>query len=453
MPAAEALTAHTYLSTIETGRYIVHDVPIFAECERGSTQFDAAWILAAVKAAREAESESYLPPLHVRHHPNPGEPDTVRAAGMMRVTRAGPLRFRGSYRMAIFADLIITDPCVAEDVAKGRLPWRSVEIFDVAKPAIGSLALLDHEAPFLELPLLMTAGDDPQAMHFGAGDEETFAVRDVLRGVRSGRRAVAITNTPMEAVDMATQAKQTPVADQGQKMAAGYDDKDKESKMEKDEGESNDEEKMEAEGMDVESICAAIKSGEISVADMQKIMEAIAESQAVEAPDEDSDDEPAPAATPGAEAMSKREAQLRARLDLMEAKIAERDEREAISKAVEVAMKRLSGRPLGSDLDGRLTKFRKAHGQAAFEEYVDTLAEGLAALDGDDSADAANFRSQSRPVSKAAMKFAALGAEALERANQAAAEHKELAERRMTHIPEARYIELHMARHGYRVED
>ena len=148
---------------------IVHRVPIFCECERPDhdISFDRDWIGQAVEAAKRGESEGYLPPLHVVHHGS-GEP--VRRAGMFRVTGTGSIQLHGTPRLAIFADLIVTDPAAIEDVLAGRLPYRSVEIFkrDVAK--IDTLALLEHEAPYLELPLLMISklrdGDSSIAKDF-----------------------------------------------------------------------------------------------------------------------------------------------------------------------------------------------------------------------------------------------------------------------------------------------
>ena len=138
----------------EQGILRIHDVPIFVECQRGEHVFDAAWIEQAVEAAFQAAREGYHPPLHLRHHEAATE---VKAAGYFCIKGTGRLTFKGAPRVAVLADLVVTDPTVQEHVLAQRLPYRSVEIFDVNEPRIDSLALLDHEAPYLELPMLMVS--------------------------------------------------------------------------------------------------------------------------------------------------------------------------------------------------------------------------------------------------------------------------------------------------------
>jgi len=139
---------------------IFHRVPIFAECARGDAVFNAEWIAQAVASAKQQERDGYFPPLHTRHHePATDVTDAVRAAGYFRILDAGPLTMQGRRVTAIYADLIVTDPFLAGEIERARYPYRSVEIFNTeGPPNIDSLALLDHEAPYLRLPML-SAGD------------------------------------------------------------------------------------------------------------------------------------------------------------------------------------------------------------------------------------------------------------------------------------------------------
>lgn len=150
------------------GALVVHDVPVFAECERGKFKADAEWIGDAVAYAKRAEVEGYFIPLHVNHHDFKGRenPPEVLAAGFVRITRAGPITLQGRDRVAVYADLVVTNPEVQAWVLQHRLPYRSVEVLNPSEARISSVALLDHEAPFLELPMLAVGDVAPSAAVF-----------------------------------------------------------------------------------------------------------------------------------------------------------------------------------------------------------------------------------------------------------------------------------------------
>lgn len=435
--------AHAYEARTEGEKLIIEDVPIFVECSRGENQFDSAWIAEAVRKARQAEEEGYLPPLHIRHH---GDQDDVMRAGFFRIKGTQTIRFKGQARVGILADLIITDPQAAQDVIQHRLPYRSVEIHDVSDPGIGSLALLDHEAPYLELPMLFVSGVDDAAMPAGERPEH-FSEQGVLFGIRRGKRAAVTLTNQLEVNTMARAKNQTPP--KGNAGAVNF---------EKDEGPEKDssEEMQEGEGgMDVGAICKAIKSGSISIADMGAIMDAIQEQQGSSAEGEtmEDKDEPAPAAAPGAEAMSARLAKLQGELEATRARLDQREQLDQRKADVAVAMKRLEGRPLGSGLEDKLVAFHKEHGPRAFTAYVDSMAESFARISGDDT-DAANFQAQApKPASKAASRFAALGPDATNKAIRFSAEWKQLSETGHTRLSEDRYLALNMAREGFNLED
>ena len=140
------------------GTVTIFDVPIFSahDEKRGEEElsFNASWLAGALKAGTQRQEEGYLPPLHVRHH---GDGSPVEAAGKFRVTRVGTIEHGGKLVPTIYADLVSVRPQVDERIKKGELSYRSVEILDVNKQEIDSLALLDDEVPFFRFPLLRVA--------------------------------------------------------------------------------------------------------------------------------------------------------------------------------------------------------------------------------------------------------------------------------------------------------
>lgn len=427
----------TYRATRNNaGHLVIHAVPIFVECSRGETTFGADWIAAAVAKAKQAEVEGYMPPLHVRHHEDTPVGDPARPAGFFRITHAGPMTFKGKPRLAVFADLIVTDPFVGEEVLQMRLPYRSVEIFDVADPSIGSLALLDHEAPYLQLPMLMVGEVDGTETPVASATfrnpwlaRSTGEAAPVVASFRDGRRArffieddENMTKTKFEAYPKADEKKD------GEDMADGP-------------------------AMDVGAICAAIKSGEISVADMDALLAAIAEQKgAGEAPAE----APEVAAPVPGEAMkadtklTEQFAALAGENKALKARLDERDAAETRRTDVAAALKRLEGRPLGADLEGDLVAFHKEHGPKAFAAYVGKIATTFGTLEGTpaEGGRGANFAAHPTNSSEAVLAFVEKGAEATEKAAKFSAEWRQLHDAGHTRMSEQRYVEIGMARAG-----
>ncbi len=447
------------------GTLVVHGVPIFVECEKvvgagektRTHQFDAEWIEAAVLSARAAELEGYFPPLHIRHHEDGAE---VRPAGFFRVIGTTRITFKGEPRIAVLADLHVTDPDAQREILQKRLPYRSVEILKVSKPAIDSLALLDHEVPFLQLPMLTVTdvGVSPETLDRNVGS--TVAI------FKRGESAALLFQ--MGDQDQSQQ-------DDDQKDAGPKDAK-------------------------VVAVIAAIESGEISVADMQALVAAIracgaGASQDDQKPNEPDPKKPAKAPAPGVamrnqpdetttmtekkevtpQATNDEGAKLRAaeseavklkaqldeanaklaaretefakqagRLDGLEAKLAAREASDTRREAVAVAMKQLEGRPMGADLEKRLTTFHEKHGDAAFKAYVDEMTKTLGALPPAPH----GARMTALPGGKlpaVAMKYQDKGADAVEQAAKFCAEWSELKKHNGTRLSEARYVELRMS--------
>jgi hypothetical protein len=439
-----------------------HDVPIFAECARGDLEFSADWVAQAVVTGKRAEQEGYLPPLHVRHHePGTEMNDSVKAAGVFRITRAAPMTFKGTRVLAIFADLIITDADLAEDVARMRFPYRSVEIFNPdGVPEINGLALLDHEAPYLQLPMLFAGEVDDQrdprkVAAERAAQTAAGAIPDTGAALVAGATSFSLDYSRKDTSPLLG-SKRT-----GQQAALLFRFKDHDmTEHDKDAEYLSDEEKdgenMEGATLDVGAVCSAIESGEISVAEMDMILAAIAAAQSSGEGEEEGALEAAPAPTPGQEVMKNRPAgdavsmaRLQGEVDALRAKDAARDKRDAREVAVDEAMTRLEGKPLGADLRERLVNFHKTvdGNAAAFKEYVETMARTVGDLPADSSG--ANFAAQPNTPA-VAMEYQSLGAAAVEAASGFAREYEQMGSRMRASVDA--YVRINMRQLGYEVE-
>lgn len=234
--------------------------------------------------------------------------------------------------------------------------------------------------------------------------------------------------------------------------------KRKQGNFEKDKDGDKKSESMEGDeggsALDATAVIKAIADGTISIADFAEIEAAMASALGgTEDVVEDVAQEVA--VTPG-EAMSKKtgsgdsdvmspkEAKMQARIEVLEnANLANADAASAKDE-VELAYGRLKDRPLGADLRDRLVSFRKTHGKEAFGAYVDELAKTTGVLPTTDSA-AENFGAQGGEVNEVAMAYHEQGAEAVERASNFCAQHKELVAAG-SNMSLKRYVELNMKR-------
>jgi len=451
------LTEVGYEATRTDDALILHRVPIFVECQRGEVNFDAAWIGAAVSKAMKRQSGGYMPPLHVRHH-NDG--DAPEAAGFFKITGTKVITFEGEQRVAVLADLIITDPATRYEVMQKRLPYRSVEIFNVEKPGFDSLALLDHEAPFLELPMgfVSKLNEDLNALGHSPGDANaTFRMDGSVNGepvvaFRADGTAASFlfrdepmttkTKTPEELAAEAAAATAATVA------AAKFEaDGPPPKEGDDDEGKDAD---LEAASVDVSAIVKAITSGEIPVKAMKEIVAAIQaqETEGEEAPAEDA--QPVtPTPPPGAEAMKQNTANaqivsMQAVIDGMQAERAVEKADAARKNDVDAAFERLKDRPLGANLRTKLDKYHADFGAGAFAAHVETLATtfGPTAAPGGEVVD---FRAGSEGDTEAVMAFSAKGDEAVSQARKFSRVWHELKRHGACRQSEARYIEVNMA--------
>ncbi len=154
------------------GTWNVYDVPIFAahtvtiplENEDGELvntdiKIGRKWMKAAMeKSVARFQNDDYLPPLHVHHH-FMGK-DTKRS-GFFKLKSIRKEKLENESIWTMFADLLQVPSEVYSFVRRGQLPYRSVEIHDIMKPEIDSLALLDDEVPFFRFKLLTIGKEIP----------------------------------------------------------------------------------------------------------------------------------------------------------------------------------------------------------------------------------------------------------------------------------------------------
>lgn len=127
------------------GTWTVKDVEVFASHERFGKKFDRDWLEGTIARHQARRSEGYKPPLHIQHH---GSGSEVELAGHFELTGVQAREYAGTETEVLLADFTDLPDPVYREMAKGRLPYRSVEILDVDTPEIDSIALLKHDVPY-----------------------------------------------------------------------------------------------------------------------------------------------------------------------------------------------------------------------------------------------------------------------------------------------------------------
>lgn len=411
------------------GSVTLHDVEVFAEfAHPKGFEFDREWIESAVAKLQAKEAEGYLPPIHVLHHEGMNE---VEQAGFFRVTGTRMLTLDGREVLGVIADLTITNPSAADRIQARQLPYRSVEILDVNNPFLDTLALLDHQPPALKFPMLGMEGFGAQfaefTFHRHRVAEQAAKGFEVLASGQGGSASrILFRASPMENND---------------------DDKKPAQMAEGDEGEGG--------GVSVKDVCAAIKSGDISVADFEEIQKAMAERAAPEA-DDDDDDEPeqmmagpdTPKEMQMSDPASQADPKMAARVFELEAKLAAREAQDQRRVDVAKAVTRLTGRAgIGADAEAKFSAYHEEHGPKAFAGFVDQLASTLPMEMFGDQEAAARFSSQSQGRSAEVMAYENPAEQDM--AAQFAAQYDELCQ--MGARPsqdKARFIKINMRRHA-----
>jgi len=138
------------------GFYVVPDVPVFSEIEKGvkgaPRDIDKAWLEEAVAINRKEYGQgSFTGPLHIGHN-KAVELSDPAFAGYFTLKRVGPYVLDGEVKATIYADFKMT--AAAFDLAKrAELPYVSVEIHDWDSNRIDSVSFLNSKPSYFHYAL------------------------------------------------------------------------------------------------------------------------------------------------------------------------------------------------------------------------------------------------------------------------------------------------------------
>lgn len=325
------------------GSWNVRDVPVFAAHVRFGKRITRVWLERAVAKAAAQQSAGYIAPLHVAHH---GSGQAVERAGYILPRRVQDVAFGGGpARPTLVADLLSVPAEVYERIRAGALPYRSVEVADLAVPEVTSLALLEHDAPFFKFPLLTVGSERPQAQPAQA----SAGARYLYHATEGPMAKRYMTPEVDEAKDALAAAKDSVIA------------------------------KLEAIGQALETVLADM--GVDAPAEDEAAAEEEPPVEEVAAADPEEKDDLAPAEAPmaaHAQALpglsTQRDAQFAAmqgRLKVIEGELAATKRAAAKELAVSTAAKELS--IYAGDFRAGLAKAYDLGGEANVREYVGTI--------------------------------------------------------------------------------
>ena len=429
------------------GSLIIHDVEIFAECVHTvGGEFDSGWVERAFANLQSKAAEKYYPPLHVLHHEAVHEyNDAIVSGGHFEATAIREVMLDGRPVKAIIADLHVTNPEVAARIVAKQLPYRSVEIMDPEREFLDSLALLDHEAPFLKFPMLHTDRshfrDDLTLSRYRVAAEQVEPL-----AVLASQSVGTASRVLFRAANMTT--KTTPAA----KPAPKTETAPKSAPVQladKDEPEETDMADGEGGGLSVDAIVSAIESGEISVKDFAAIQAAMG-AVAQPAEEEEAVEPPPDVDMAGLgfrdlpSSMRKQFSAMAAKLEALQVRDRERQAADKRREDVANALVRLDGRALGSDAEARFSDYHKKNGPEAFADFVAELAQtvGYDFDDGDMTAASRMSHFRDGQASEAVLAFE--DPDQREKAASFSAQWRELHDAGRTTLSEKRYVELNM---------
>lgn len=155
----------------EGSQYRVMGVPIFAEhtrtfsCPKTGKQYKVTVDRErlekfAANGNKRAREDSYLAAIHPVHNGEQGADSS--SCGLMENYRVETFEFEGKPQAVLTVDLIARDKAELETIK--RHPYRSPET-NLEKNEIGTLALLERQAPFFKFPLFKTHDSDASAIY------------------------------------------------------------------------------------------------------------------------------------------------------------------------------------------------------------------------------------------------------------------------------------------------
>lgn len=208
-----------------------HDIEVVVKGEDGKPvhmkrRIGRSWQESALnQAVKRFSNDQFMPPLHVHHH-GMGK-QTVRA-GFFKVKAVRQDSLEGKTLWTTFADLVNVPPEIYAMIRQGQLPYRSVEILDINKPEISSLALLDDEVPFFRFKLLTIGQEIKMGEEVEVGNIVKLSAAPALayQMVGDGERALMYFGGAMKKVvdpSVKKQADEDKDKKNGEKMAAEMD--------------------------------------------------------------------------------------------------------------------------------------------------------------------------------------------------------------------------------------
>ena len=428
------------------GTWNVLNVPIFAEhvVDVGDEKFkiNKAWMVAAMrKAQRRFNQDQYLPPLHINHHDTGRE---TKLAGFYKIRSVSKQRYEGKPLWVMAADLVNVPDAVYQEIRAGLLPYRSVEIHDIDKPEVDSLALMPDEVPFFRLAML-TIGKEVEAREPVAINKRSVPVRAYHD---TGKRAKQVL------LHFPTEAVVTKYRDDDDELLDNGEDAEEIEIIVEDEGDEEVEEQMAAG----DSLRAALQSASESLQSALSALGGLEDKEPDEslADDDGDDDDDAPKPVDMREDWSAKSQAVRSDYanssqDLAKymAKVDALEKKQATGSLLRKALKEL--KPYGMDDEGTAKKLRRlfrSGGTVAVQTYVDTVQEIAQREPAPWTGDVPTAAIRLDP---AAQSFASFGAEATERAQRYAGEYDQLAKRMSLSYSKDQHVKECLLRDGFKV--
>jgi hypothetical protein len=324
------------------------------------------WLQAAIDKAILREGEGHFGSVHENHHGS-GLPDIY--CGRLQLWSVGDIEYNGEKRACLYANLLRVPEHIFKKIQSGELTYRSIEGISWDNPEIVSLALMATETPFWRLPML-TLGEEASQFEIIAklsprlaaslnSGEKTMAEEKKIeaalpqpppappkeepKDIKQELHKAAPSETSMKGEASAMGEKTAPgglPAETGEKTAPGGT-------------EDNLEQHVRA------FIKGCNKYFKGVMVDVERPEEKKPAEQEVKASDK------------GIELAEKQ-----AKIDALEAKLAQKEQEDKVTALVAQAEKRLSGFRLTEPIRASMKEFA-AYGDKALDKYVDVVKASL----------------------------------------------------------------------------
>jgi len=166
---------------------------------------DSKWLQAAIDRAALREVEGHFGAVHENHHGS-GLPDIY--CGKLQLWSVGEIEYNGGMRACLYANFLRVPEIAFKKIQSGELSYRSIEGISWDNPEIVSLALMATETPFWRLPML-TLGEEASQFEIIAKLSPRLAA-SLNSGEKTMAEATQEVVKPVEPVEPITAALPTP---------------------------------------------------------------------------------------------------------------------------------------------------------------------------------------------------------------------------------------------------